>query len=75
MTIDTSAGTNKRKMKWNGVKGVVGYEVVWRPTDQPFWTHVIAVGNVTTVEVMLSKIMLSLGSGVSPCITAASSSQ
>ena len=61
VTIDTSALTNNSKMKWNGVKGAVGYEVVWRPTDQPFWTHVIAVRNVTTAEVVLSKDNVEFG--------------
>ena len=34
---------------------VAGYEVVWRETDEPFWTHVIPVGLVSTVTVNLSK--------------------
>ncbi|KAL9124566.1 MAG: hypothetical protein Q9217_006114 [Psora testacea] len=32
-----------------------GYEVVWRPTEAPFWTHQIPVGMVDTVTVNLSK--------------------
>ena len=29
--------------------------MVWRPTTAPFWTHVIAVGDVTRTTVTLSK--------------------
>jgi hypothetical protein len=28
---------------------LAGYEVAWRETTDPNWTHVIPVGNVTTV--------------------------
>jgi len=35
--------------------GLRGYEVVWRPTINPYWTHRIPVGKVTTTQVDLSK--------------------
>jgi hypothetical protein len=28
---------------------------LWRPTDEPFWTHYIKVGNVLTATVKISK--------------------
>ena len=34
---------------------LAGYEVVWRPTINPFWTHAIRVGDVTTTRIPLSK--------------------
>ena len=34
---------------------LAGYEVVWRPTTTPDWTHVIPVGDVTTATIDLSK--------------------
>ena len=34
---------------------LAGYEVVWRPTIEPFWTHAIPVGDVSTATVDLSK--------------------
>ena len=30
--------------------GLAGYEVVWRNMDDSDWTHVISVGNVTSVS-------------------------
>jgi hypothetical protein len=37
-------------LKWDANKepDLKGYEVVWRDTTEPFWTHVIPVGNRTT---------------------------
>ena len=34
---------------------LAGYEVLWRETTAPNWTHVIGVGDVTTFTVDLSK--------------------
>ena len=56
--IDASVLTNDTVLKWTAptsVAGLAGYEVVWRPTINPFWTHVIGVGNVATTTVDLSK--------------------
>ena len=56
--IDASVLTNDTVLRWTAptsVAGLAGYEVVWRPTINPFWTHVIDVGNVATTTVDLSK--------------------
>ena len=43
--------TNDTILDWdaNTETDLKGYEVVWRETTDPDWTHVIPVGNVTTV--------------------------
>jgi hypothetical protein len=45
-------GTNATTLSWDqGTDpGLAGYEVVWRNMDDTDWTHVISVGNVTTVS-------------------------
>ena len=55
--IDTSVLTNDTKLLWThgNDAALAGYEVVWRPTINPFWTHVIPVGNVSTATINLSK--------------------
>ncbi|KAJ9614094.1 hypothetical protein H2200_002230 [Cladophialophora chaetospira] len=57
--VNTTALSNDSQFVWQppigGAIGVTGYEVVWRPTDAPFWTHFLPVGNVLTVTVKLSK--------------------
>ncbi len=57
--VNTTALSNDSQFVWQapigGGIGVTGYEVVWRPTDAPFWTHYIPVGNVLTTTVKLSK--------------------
>jgi hypothetical protein len=55
--IDTSVLTNDTKLLWTQGSGAApaGYEVVWRPTINPFWTHVIPVGDVSTKTIDLSK--------------------
>ena len=55
--VDTSALTNDTTLVWEAgpEKDLAGYEVVWRPTIAPFWTHVIDVGDVTRVTIDLSK--------------------
>ena len=55
--VDVSELTNSTTLEWNAntEKDLAGYEVVWRPTIAPFWTHVIDVGNVTKVTIDLSK--------------------
>ncbi|KAI9871548.1 MAG: hypothetical protein M1830_002761 [Pleopsidium flavum] len=63
VTIDVSVLTNKSSFKWlsSNESGLAGYELVWRPTDAPFWTHVIAVGNVDAYTVNLSKDNVNFG--------------
>ncbi|MER5507873.1 M20/M25/M40 family metallo-hydrolase [Streptomyces sp. NPDC002766] len=55
--IVTSALTNSTTLVWSrGTEpDLAGYEVVWRETTAPEWTHVIPAGDVTTYEVDLSK--------------------
>lgn len=40
---------------------VAGYELVWRPSVAPQWTHQLAVGNVGTVTVQLNKDHVQFG--------------
>lgn len=55
--IITTNLTNATELVWTrGTEpDLAGYEVVWRETTAPEWTHVIPVGDVTTHEVDLSK--------------------
>jgi hypothetical protein len=55
--IDASVLTNDTVLRWTqGTDAsLAGYEVVWRPTINPFWTHVIDVGNVHEATIDLSK--------------------
>jgi hypothetical protein len=53
--IRTTALTNDSDLLWLATPGAVGYEVVWRETTAPDWTHVIDVGNVLAAKVDLSK--------------------
>jgi hypothetical protein len=55
--IDTSRLTNQSTLSWQqGTEpDLAGYEVLWRETTAPDWTHVIPVGNVTTVTIDLAK--------------------
>ncbi|MFJ8577224.1 M28 family metallopeptidase [Micromonospora sp. NPDC093277] len=53
----TSSLTNDTTLTWQRgtEEDLAGYEVVWRETTEPDWTHVIEVGDVTTATVDLSK--------------------
>jgi hypothetical protein len=55
--INTSALTNSTRLTWSrgSEPGLAGYEVVWRETTAPEWTHVVPVGDVTAHEIDLSK--------------------
>ncbi len=57
VVVDTSVLTNDTTLRWTHGDDpeLAGYEVVWRPTIAPFWTHVIPVGDVDTATVDLSK--------------------
>jgi len=46
LTVDTT-------LEWqpNSEPDLVGYEVVWRDTNAPYWQHTIPVGNVTSFTV------------------------
>ncbi|HWH01569.1 MAG TPA: M20/M25/M40 family metallo-hydrolase [Pilimelia sp.] len=56
-TVVTTALTNDTTLRWQrGTEpDLAGYEVVWRETTAPEWTHVIDVGDVTTATIDLSK--------------------
>ncbi len=56
-TIVTSNLTNDTELRWTrGTEpDLAGYEIVWRETTAPEWTHVIAVGDVTEATIDLSK--------------------
>ncbi|OKI46829.1 M28 family metallopeptidase [Micromonospora sp. CB01531] len=53
----TSSLTNDTTLTWQRgtEEDLTGYEVLWRETTEPDWTHVIEVGDVTTATVDLSK--------------------
>ncbi|TLS43957.1 M20/M25/M40 family metallo-hydrolase [Streptomyces montanus] len=55
--IRTADLTNATHLTWTrgSEPDLAGYEVVWRETTAPEWTHVIPVGDVTSHEVDLSK--------------------
>ncbi|RJL32885.1 M20/M25/M40 family metallo-hydrolase [Bailinhaonella thermotolerans] len=45
--------TNDTELTWapNPEPDLAGYEIVWRDTTEPYWTHVIPVGDVTSYTV------------------------
>jgi Peptidase family M28 len=47
--------TTLRWEKPAGFPAGAAFEVVYRDTDQPYWTNVISVGDVTTIAIPLSK--------------------
>jgi Zn-dependent M28 family amino/carboxypeptidase len=55
--VRTSALTNDTDLVWQrGTEpDLAGYEVVWRETTAPEWTHAIRVGDVTEASVDMSK--------------------
>ncbi|MFE6175403.1 M28 family metallopeptidase [Streptomyces sp. NPDC056464] len=55
--IVTSTLTNSTRLTWTRgpEPDLTGYEIVWRETTCPEWTHVVPVGDATTHEVDLSK--------------------
>ncbi|MEV6108776.1 M28 family metallopeptidase [Streptomyces sp. NPDC051940] len=55
--IRTSALTNSTQLEWDrgAEPDLAGYDVVWRETTAPEWEHVIDAGDVTALEVDLSK--------------------
>jgi Zn-dependent M28 family amino/carboxypeptidase len=61
--IVTSNLTNDSTLKWTrGTEAdLAGYEVVWRESTAPDWTHVIPVGDVVTATVDLSKDNVQFG--------------
>lgn len=66
VSVDTSELGNDTKLKWEKVpeEGVKGYEVVWRGTNAPQWTHSQFVGDVdaTTVELSIDNVIFGVRS-------------
>lgn len=56
-TVNATLLSNNSRFKWLASNDTLtaGYEVLWRPTNAPFWTHVVPVGNVNTARINLSK--------------------
>jgi hypothetical protein len=61
--ILTAALTNTTTLRWDRAADadLAGYEVVWRETTAPQWTHGVSVGDVTTATIDLSKDNLFFG--------------
>jgi Peptidase family M28 len=59
----TFSGTNLTALSWdaNPESSIVGYEVVMRETTAADWTSAIAVGNVTSVTLDISKDNVQFG--------------
>jgi hypothetical protein len=53
--VDTTQLTNDTTLSWTVDPAAASYEVVWRPTTEPQWTHRIPVGKVGTTTIDLSK--------------------
>jgi Zn-dependent M28 family amino/carboxypeptidase len=46
--VDVTQLTNDTTLTWTLDPAAAGYEVVWRPTIEPVWTHAVPVGKVET---------------------------
>jgi hypothetical protein len=63
VVVDVTNLTNQTTLKWTSDPDPHrrGYEVVWRPTINPVWTHRIEVGDVSEATVDVSKDNVVLG--------------
>jgi Peptidase family M28 len=63
LKIIAATFTNTTTLTWDrGTEpDLAGYEVVWRETTAPVWTHAIDIGDVTTVTVDISKDNVQFG--------------
>jgi peptidase M28-like protein len=61
--IDTTQLTNLSTLTWQrGTEpDLAGYEIVWRDSAAPGWTHVIDAGDVTTATIDLAKDNVQFG--------------
>jgi hypothetical protein len=61
--IDTTQLTNLSLLKWQrGTEpDLAGYEIVWRDSTAPEWTHVIDAGDVTSATIDLAKDNVQFG--------------
>ncbi|KAL2075316.1 hypothetical protein VTL71DRAFT_259 [Oculimacula yallundae] len=55
VSVDTAGLTNDSLLKWRRVVGAVGYEVLWRGTDESSWRGVVSVGDVESASLGISK--------------------
>jgi hypothetical protein len=51
VTCHSSSTSTTSPLSWTVDDAAAGYEVVWRPTVEPVWTHVLPVGHVGTVTI------------------------
>lgn len=63
VTLDTRKLGNDSHLSWTVLdyEGLDGYEVVWRPTNAPQWTHAQFVGKVNSAVIGLSVDNIILG--------------
>jgi hypothetical protein len=63
VVIDTTQLTNSTTLRWTlgSEPDLAGYEIVWRESTVPDWTHVIDVGKVATATIDLSKDNVQFG--------------
>ncbi|CAL8575920.1 hypothetical protein XPA_001815 [Xanthoria parietina] len=57
VTVNTTLLSNNSQFQWlaSNESLLAGYEILWRPTDAPFWTHAMPLGKVKTATIGLSK--------------------
>ncbi|KAJ7085622.1 hypothetical protein C8R43DRAFT_1142506 [Mycena crocata] len=55
LALDTSVFTNNSTLTWTPDPAASAYEVVWRSSEDAFWTHVVPIGKVSTATILLSK--------------------
>ncbi len=55
VAVLTAELTNDTELTWAATPGAAGDEVVWRPTSEDLWTHVVGVGTAITARIDLSK--------------------
>jgi hypothetical protein len=56
VSIDTRGQTNDSSIKWDAAPGATEYEVVWRATDEPYWSHAVRVpAGSTSLTLPVSK--------------------
>jgi hypothetical protein len=63
VVIDTTQLTNATTLRWQAgtEEDLAGYEVLWRESTAPDWTHALPVGRVTSVTVDISKDNVQFG--------------
>ena len=63
VVIDTTQLTNTTTLRWQAgtAEDLAGYEVLWRESTAPDWTHALPVGPVTSVTVDISKDNVQFG--------------